>query len=272
MNNFKKYSKKEQKEFCDKLKNDGWFIAEGFIQNQNFINDAKKSLRECSAECALVREKNNVVENNYGTTHHLIGQRPIFLEILKGLTEEFNHLFEDFFSGKYILNALGGNFLDKGTKSYASEIHRDVRTFSMDLNLMINTLVMFDDFTEENGATFLLSKSHKMPEKPSKEEFYQQSSRAVAKKGSVIFWHSNLWHAAGENKTNNERTSITPMFTKPFMKPQFDYIKAVGLKNVEQMDDNLKQVLGYFSRIPSTLEEWYQPKETRFYRPNQENQ
>ncbi len=271
MSTFRKFSAEEKKTFTQVLKTKGWFIAPSFIVDETLLVKAKEALRVCSDNCRNIQIKNKIPDNNEGTTHHLVGQDPIFLEILKGLAYEFNDIFEEFFSGKYILNALGGNFLDRGVKSYASEIHRDVRTFSLDLNLMINTLVMFDDFTEENGATYLLSNSQTQSEKPSKEEFYKNAERATGKKGSVIFWHSNLWHAAGANSTNQERTSVTPMFTKPFMKQQFDYVNVVGTDNVANMDDELtKQVLGYYSRVPRTLDDWYQPKESRFYHPNQE--
>ena len=268
MSKFQNYKNKEN--FSKELKENGWFIAHEFIQDDNFISKVKSTLEECSKNCRQIQIKNGIGNNNEGTTHHLIGQDKIFLELLNYLTLEFNEFFEDFFSGKYILNAFGGNFLDKGIKSYASEIHRDVRTFTSDVNLMINTLVMLDDFTEDNGATYLLSKSHFQKNKPSKDDFYKNASRAVAKKGSVVFWHSNLWHAAGENKTNGERTSVTPMFTKPFLKQQFNYVDAVGIDSILQSNEKLQQVLGYFSRVPSTLNEWYQPKEKRFYRPNQE--
>jgi len=265
MKKFKKYSDKSI--FKSQLENNGWFIAEEFIQDDIFLNDLKKSLRECFDNCQLLREKNGVTENNSGTVHHLIGQNPIFLDLLDGLVLEFNEVFENFFSSKYILNAFGGNFLEKGVHSYASEIHRDVRTFSKDINLMMNTLVMFDDFTEENGATYLLSNSHRYSEKPTKDYFYKNADRAVAKKGSVIFWNSYLWHAAGENKKNEERTSVTPMFTKCFVKPQFDYVNCF---NQGDLNDRLKQVLGFNSRVPGTLEDWYQPREKRFYKSDQE--
>ena len=268
MSKFQKYPNKT--DFAKDLSENGWFIAHDFILDENFISSVKNALASCSKSCRQIQIKNGIGDNNEGTTHHLIGQHPIFLELLDNFVAEFNEFFEEFFAGKYILNAFGGNFLDKGVKSYASEIHRDVRTFSADTNLMINTLIMLDDFTEENGATYLLSKSHFQKDKPSKEEFYNKSHRAIGKKGSIVFWHSNLWHAAGENKTDKERTSVTPMFTKPFLKPQFDYVNAVGIENVLKHNEKLQQVLGYFSRIPATLDQWYQPKEARFYRPNQE--
>ena len=53
------------------------------------------------------------------------------------------------------------------------------------------------------------------------------------------------------------------------MKQQFDYCRQIGFDNVEKMSEGLQQVLGYKSRIPASLEEWYQPLEKRFYRNDQ---
>jgi len=93
-------------------------------------------------------------------------------------------------------------------------------------------LIMLDDFTLENGATYLLAKSHLKDEKPTEAMFYEKSDRVVGKKGDVLFFNSNLWHAAGINTTNQERRAITITFTKPFMKQQLDYSRAIGYENV----------------------------------------
>ena len=71
------------------------------------------------------------------------------------------------------------------------------------------------------------------------------------------------------NETEKETMEITVTFTKPFMKQQLDYPRAVGYDRVEEMSTELQQIIGYFSRTPSNLEEWYQKPEQRFYRPGQ---
>ena len=78
-----------------------------------------------------------------------------------------------------------------------------------------------------------------------------------------------MWHAAGINQTDMERRALTINFTKPFMKQQLDYCRAIGSEKVFSMPDNLKQILGYFSRVPSNLNEWYQKPEHRFYKSDQ---
>ena len=154
--------------------------------------------------------------------------------------------------------------------SYVANIHRDIRFFSGDFPLMLNMLIMVDDFNLDNGATYLLPKSHLTDEKPTEKIFYENSDRIIGGRGDILCFNSNLWHAAGVNKTNEERRALTITFTKPFMKQQFDYSRAIGYKNIEKLSDKLKQLLGYYSRTPSNLNEWYQKPEKRFYRPGQD--
>jgi hypothetical protein len=46
-------------------------------------------------------------------------------------------------------------------------------------------------------------------------------------------------------------------------------LAAISLKT-SSFNEDLKQLLGYFSRVPANLEEWYQPYENRFYKKNQD--
>jgi ectoine hydroxylase-related dioxygenase (phytanoyl-CoA dioxygenase family) len=128
---------------------------------------------------------------------------------------------------------------------------------------------MLDDFTLDNGATYLLSGSHLKKDKPGDEEFFLQAHRAVGKSGSIVLWDSNIWHAAGENKTDAPRRSLSLIYSKPFMKQQFDYPRAVGYEDLDSLSDNFKQIVGYNARVPATLDEWYQPPEKRFYKKDQ---
>ena len=138
-----------------------------------------------------------------------------------------------------------------------------------DIKLLLNILVVLDDFTLDNGATYLLSGSHLKVDKPTDEFFYKNAERVVAKSGSIIIWDANLWHAAGENRTDGPRRALSLIYSRPFMKQQFDFCRDLGYPEVENMAESLQQVLGYKSRVPTSLEEWYQPLEKRFYRNDQ---
>jgi hypothetical protein len=219
-----------------------------------------------------IQIKNGIDAVTDGTLHHLLAYRQTayinFLNFLCG--PEIFGFIKQFFNGNFILNGYGGVKNLRSKPSYVANIHRDIRFFSGDFPLMLNLLVMLDDFTLENGATYLLAGSHTKPDKPESETFYKNADRAIGKRGDVIFFNSNLWHAAGLNTTDDERRAITITFTKPFMKQQLDYPRTVGYEALEKMSYELQQMIGYFSRTPTNLDEWYQKPEKRFYRPGQD--
>jgi ectoine hydroxylase-related dioxygenase (phytanoyl-CoA dioxygenase family) len=82
-------------------------------------------------------------------------------------------------------------------------------------------------------------------------------------------FNSNVWHAGGDNQTDAPRRSVTPMFSKPFLKQQFDYPRAVGYDRADEFRPHVRQIIGYNARVPATLDEWYQPPARRMYRGDQ---
>jgi ectoine hydroxylase-related dioxygenase (phytanoyl-CoA dioxygenase family) len=125
---------------------------------------------------------------------------------------------------------------------------------------------MLDDFTPENGATWLMHRGHEWPHKPTDEEFDDYKFQIIGKAGTMFVWNSNLWHRAGENKTDKPRRSVTPEFSKPFMKQGFDYPKVLPVPKSAY----LRQVLGFNALVPASLNDWYQPRESRLYKDDQE--
>jgi hypothetical protein len=101
------------------------------------------------------------------------------------------------------------------------------------------------------------------------EEFFAQADRAIGPAGRVVAFDSNLWHAAGVNRSPARRRGLTIAFTRPFMKQQLDYPRALGYAAAGAMSPALRQVLGYNARVPASLEEWYQPAERRMYQRDQ---
>lgn len=255
-------------EFNKIMQEKGWFIFQDVVPAElikNMLNDMQSSYKACRN----IQEKNGIPENNEGTVHHIVELGQSFIDYLN-LTEQLNHYFENYFGGKYILNSFGGNINQKGIASYASNIHRDIRSFSGDMPLLLNSLVMLDSFTKDNGATYLMSGSHRThPNLPTEEEFQNRAEQAIGNAGSILIFNSNLWHRAGKNITSHPRRSITPMYCKPYIKPQYDYPRALGYEKATKYSDWLKQILGYNARIPASLDEWYQPRQNRMYKADQ---
>jgi hypothetical protein len=54
------------------------------------------------------------------------------------------------------------------------------------------------------------------------------------------------------------------------MKPMFDYTRSVETEVNYNLSEEMKQLLGFYSRVPSSLHEWYLPADKRFYKKNQD--
>jgi len=242
--------------------------------SEKFIEEVRNALDLACEACDKIQTANNVGLLNHektlsGAAHHLLPFSDTFVQLLE--QELYFPIIERYLGGKVILNNAGG-FINLGEDVYghALSIHRDVRTVDDDYGKqMLLVLITLDDFTEDNGATYLLPGSHLVREKPDEDYFLTHAVRAIAPKGSLVIFDARLWHSAGFNCTELPRRAITYGFTRPFFKQQFDYCRALGWNKVEQMTENLQQLLGFYSRVPSSHDEWYQPIDRRFYRRDQ---
>ncbi len=245
----------------------GWVVLPAAIDDV-LVGRMIEDIQKAWVTCRAIMEKNGVANDAELTVHHLIGQQASFLDYLVDIEPLMPYL-EHYFRGKFILNSFGGAINTKGRTSYAQRVHRDIRTYSGDMPLLLNTLVMLDAFTPHNGSTWMLSGSHRAAEKPSDEDFKRDAEQALGPAGSILIFNSNVWHAGGENQTDAPRRSVTPMYSRPFMKQQFDYPRALGYDRVHELEPHVRQVIGYNARVPATLDEWYQPPERRMYRGDQ---
>jgi len=218
--------------------------------------------------CRHWQRKNGLDSGMDGAAHHIAGGADSLDDFLSAFY--LDEYIRAYFDSEYILNSYGAlNNLPHSANAYqhGQNFHRDVRTYSKDFRLMLNMLVMVDDFTLENGATKLVPGSHQVKDRPAEAYLASNSARAIGKAGSILLFDSNLWHSAAPNTTSQPRMALTLTFTRPFFKQQMDYPRMLG--DAYPKNDKLRQLLGYNARVPSNYDEWYQPPEKRMYKPGQ---
>lgn len=238
------------------------------IVGPEFLVDMRTEIPEWQQRCRHWQVRNGVEAGMEGAAHHVIGGGGAIDKFLFAL--HLDEYIRAYFDGPYILNSLGAiNNANYGDEAYKHGLrfHRDVRTYSANFRLMLNMLLMVDDFTVENGATKLVPGSHRDAERPSDDELERRASRATGAAGTILLFDSNLWHAAAPNTTQAPRMALTLTFTRPFFKQQMDYPRMLG--EAFPPNERVRQVLGYNSRVPANHDEWYQPPERRMYKPGQ---
>jgi ectoine hydroxylase-related dioxygenase (phytanoyl-CoA dioxygenase family) len=219
-----------------------------------------------------IQIKNNNDIKTEGVALHVMLNDPIFVEFLKHLQDIgfIQELQDNFFDSKCILNSFSALDNLPNQPNFSAIVHRDLRFYSGDFPIMVNCLVMVDDFTIKNGGTYLLAKSHLEKRKPSDEEFFANADQATGKRGDILIFNANVWHSSAPNKTQGHRRAIPITLSKSFMKQLLDYPRAIGYNKINEFDYNFQQLLGYHSRVPASLDEWYQPEDKRLYKKNQD--
>lgn len=253
--------------FRQDITRNGYVLFED-VAPEALLAQLRQDIPKHAAECREWQRRNGLGEGMDGAAHHVVGRGDSLDAFLQQLY--LDDYIRDYFAGEYILNSYGAlnNLpISAGTYKHGQNFHRDVRTFSGDFRLMLNMLVMVDDFTIENGATRLVPGTHRVEQRPDDAYFEQNAVRASGRAGSILLFDSNLWHSAAPNQTSGPRMALTLTFTRPFFKQQMDYPRLLGEDFT--WDERLRQLLGYNARVPANRDEWYQPPEKRMYKPGQ---
>ena len=120
-----------------------------------------------------------------------------------------------------------------------------------DLPLTVQNAWMLDDFTEHNGATRVLPKSHLLRRKPAwGYESEEGEIILTAPAGSMAMWLSQTWHRSGPNSTENPRRALLGYFCRSWMKPFSDYTRAVPREVMETYSPTTRYLLGWSAFAP----------------------
>lgn len=104
------------------------------------------------------------------------------------------------------------------------------------------TIWAIDDFTEENGATVLVPKSHEIGmEAPDIEG----TISAVMSAGSVVVFLGTLWHGGGANRSDLPRMAVTHQYCEAYMRQQENYLLELSKDVVRELSPEIRSLVGY---------------------------
>lgn len=156
--------------------------------------------------------------------------------------------------------------------NYSRRIHVDCPRAIPGYATNAGVMILLDDFTAENGATWVLPGSQHTREAPSADHFFANAKQVIAPAGSFVYLDPLVWHAGGVNHTTSWRHSITLNMCRPYMKQRLDIPKMMAASRVDLtgVSDKALQKLGFYAQVPESLDEYYQPLERRKFRQKAE--
>lgn len=158
---------------------------------------------------------------------------------------------------------------NRSTGTFQRSFHRDFPRHLDGFRASVNAMLAIDEYTAENGGTLVVPGTHQLAERPPTTYLERYVVPVECPAGSLVAFDSTLWHAAGENRSDDDRVAINQQFTCSWIKQQIDYVRALGDEVVQTLPDRGQQILGWYTRVVTSLDEYYQPPDRRLYRSGQ---
>lgn len=128
----------------------------------------------------------------------------------------------------------------------AQPIHADDQLIPLPkphVPLVCNTMWALTDFTEENGATRLVPRTHTADNPVFGVE--HQTIAAVMKKGSVLVWNGSLWHGGGANQSNARRIGLAMNYCAGWMRQQENQQLGIPVEVARGFSPRLRKLTGF---------------------------
>jgi len=113
------------------------------------------------------------------------------------------------------------------------------------LAMMATTIWAIDDFTADNGATWIVPGSHRAEREPTADD-NGDAIPAEMEAGSVLIMNSSLWHCGGPNTTRSAwRRGANVQYCLGWMRGQQNHYLSLPAHEVRAMPKRLQQLCGY---------------------------
>lgn len=197
---------------------------------------------------------------------------PFFLRFLE--TPELLSIIDRTISDTAILHTQNGFILPsfpagQEPSIFQNSFHRDFPRVLNGYVTSVNAMFAIDDFSAENGATLVVPGTHQKMSPPDPSYLQAHSIPVVCEAGSMFVFDSTLWHAAGPNLSGKDRLAVNHQFTRSYIKQQIDYVRALGDQLILSLAPRTQQLLGWYTRVVTSLAEYYVPEHERIYRRGQ---
>ena len=183
--------------------------------------DEATAMREALIRC---EQEHGTADTHLGTARH-VSNLPVLDRIFHQCIDHPRvlPLLEHFLEPSLVLSSLNSRILEPGDGHQA--LHSDIRSYmlNMDSPVMMNTVWMLDDFSQETGGTRVVPGSHKSGlDKPPEGFEVSLEVQPAAPTGSVIVFNGQCWHGGGANGSDHNRHALFGHYRKSMLMFQHD--------------------------------------------------
>lgn len=169
----------------------------------------------------------------------------------------------------WILYAFTSSSIPPGGTNYGRRIHVDSPRHVPSYTSNVGLIWALDEFNPESGGTEVLPGSHSSPRAPSDGFFDRNCVQVQCAQGSLVLFQARLFHRSGMNTSGRWRHALTLNACRSFMKQRMDWVRFVPKPIADSLGPQGRRLLGYDTRLPTSMEEFFVPEGARLYKPNQ---
>lgn len=260
------------KDVLDQVRTAGYAIVESVL-GDSFLQSTRDAMyRAQEAIWRDVGEARLSRAGELGVLRLMMKYEPHFFKFLE--IPEMLSIIDDSVSNTAIMHLQNGFILPslppgQAPRIFQNTFHQDFPRVLNGFMASINIMFSIDEFSKETGATFVVPGTHQMMTPPSEDYLKANAVAMECPAGSMVVFDSTLWHAAGANTSGHDRLAINHQFTRSYIKQQIDYVRALGDEVVMAQRPRTQQLLGWYTRVVTSLDEYYRPENERLYRKGQ---
>jgi ectoine hydroxylase-related dioxygenase (phytanoyl-CoA dioxygenase family) len=243
----------------------GYSIITGFLGDG--ACDALRSRLAESLEAYRPLPGNQRSADDRYLLHDLLARELVFARLLED--PRLQQLISPLLGEHWIMYAFTSSSLPPHGTNYGRRVHLDSARFAPLYAFNIGVIWALDPFTSENGATEVLPGSQHSGAVAPARYFEENCAQITCGRGDLIVFHARLLHRSGENRSGEWRHALTMNCCRSFMKQRMDWVRMIPPAIAEPLNSQARRLLGYDTRLPTSLEELYLPDDRRLYKPNQ---
>jgi ectoine hydroxylase-related dioxygenase (phytanoyl-CoA dioxygenase family) len=135
--------------------------------------------------------------------------------------------------------------------------------------IALDVVLLLTDATHGSGPLVVVPGSQQSSAMPAPETLESAGEAVLATAGSMIVMDSTVWHRETPNVDSVDQIYMTHQFVRPYIKPHFDHVRALGEEKVRNLPERTQRLLGWTTRLPTSLQEFYVEPEQRLYRADE---
>lgn len=153
--------------------------------------------------------------------------------------------------------------------NYAHRLHVDCPRFHPNYIFNIGVIWALDPYTVENGALKILPGSQHTDTPPSEAYFERNAQQLICQKGTLVVFNAKTFHRTCPNSTDEWSHSMTLNACRSFMKQRMDWVRYIPESLAAELNPLARRLIGYDTRLPTNLDEFFLPEDQRLYKANQ---